>query len=400
MPSGSIRILRVATITLAIVAAVVFGNRSRTAFAGSEVLLRRGNVFPRPASLEPNIRFWVDVFSAYGERDFIIHDRDNLWRIYQVLHLPGEGAPGRGEVESIQDYLKNKYTGILNRLASGQPPADYEEQQVANLFKGEPTAAYALAAQNLRVQQGMREQFRDGLLRARYYRPTMERIFRAAGVPTELITLAEVESGFYNRARSSAGAVGIWQFTRGTGKQFMRISRYHDDRFDPTAETEAAAELLRSNYLTFGNWPLAITAYNYGTAGMVHASDEYGGDYARILRDYSGPHFGFASKNYYAEFLAALQVHEYEDVYFPGLKYAETPTPSPARTDFAPPHRTRHTSIRHVVHHHHLRHRREVASLHRSHSPRHHRHTTATARTSHHHQKETLADERADESDS
>ncbi|HKV54982.1 MAG TPA: lytic transglycosylase domain-containing protein, partial [Candidatus Binataceae bacterium] len=346
-------------------------SRSLAASLAPSTVSATGFPFPRPASIEPNIKFWVDVFSAYSERDFLIHDRDCVWRIYQVLHLPGEGAPGRGEIDSVNDYLKTKFSGILNRLASGQAPADYEERQVAALFKGEPLSAYALAAQNLRVQQGMREEFREGLLRSRYYRSTMERIFSDADLPPELVTLAEVESGFYNRARSDAGAVGIWQFTRGTGRQFMRITRYHDDRLDPTTETEAAAKLLRSNYLTFGNWPLAITAYNYGTAGMEQAAEQYQSDYGRILRSYDGPHFGFASKNYYPEFLAALQIHRYENVYFPDIEYAEAPPPPVVRTDFTPPRR-HHSRIHRVAYHHsHRSHRHRM--VHRV--SYHHRHT-------------------------
>lgn len=315
--------------------------------------------FPRPAAIESNVQFWVDVFSSYSEHDFIIHDRDQVWRIYQVMHLPGEGTPSRGDTEAIGDYLKVKYANILNRLAAGQPPANYEERHVADLFKGEPLSAYALAAQNLRVQQGTRERFEEGLLRSRYYRPTMERIFRTAGLPPELVTLAEIESGFYSRAKSGAGAVGIWQFTRGTGREYMRITRYHDDRLNPTTETLAAAELLRANYATLGNWPLAITAYNYGAGGMATASSEYHGDYERIVRNYSGSRFGFASKNYYPEFLAALQIHQYEDQYFPNLKYEETLTPPAVKTDFAPRRRlTRHAaSARHAAAHrsHHAR---------------------------------------------
>jgi len=319
--------------------------------------------FPRPASIEPNVQFWVDTFTAYSERDFIVHDRDQVWRVYQVLHLPGEGSPTRNEAEAINNYLKAKYTTILKKLASGQPPANYEERHVAELYKGEPISAFAVAVQNVRIQQGMREEFRAGLLRSRYYWSSMERIFEAAGLPPELVTLAEVESGFYSRAKSGAGAVGIWQFTRPTGKQFMRITRYHDDRLNPSTETEAAAKLLRSNYLTFQSWPLAITAYNYGTGGMAQAAEQYNGDYSRIFENYNGAHFGFASKNYYAEFLAALQVHQYEDKYFPDLKYAEAPTPPPVRTDFAPRHLARrggHSgTVYHVAtHRHHPSHRR------------------------------------------
>jgi membrane-bound lytic murein transglycosylase D len=323
-------------------------------FASAEVL------FPRPPSIEPNVKFWVDVFSAYGEQDFIIHDRDQIWRIYQVLHLPAESTLDRSEVDAVNDYLKSKFGNMLNRLAAGQAPADYEERQVAALFKGEPLSAYAAAAQNLRVQQGMRERFREGLLRSRYYRSTMQRIFTDAGLPPDLLALAEVESGFYSQARSSAGAVGIWQFTRGTGRQFMRITRYHDDRLNPTTETEAAADLLRSNYLTFGNWPLAITAYDYGTAGMAEAAQQYAGDFVRIQRSYDGPHFGFASKNYYAEFLAALQVDRFQDTYFPDLRYDQAPPPPPIRTDFARPRIARRTRVVHraVYHHRQRLHRR------------------------------------------
>jgi peptidoglycan lytic transglycosylase D len=241
------------------------------------------------------------------------------------------------------------------------------------LFKGEPPSAYALAAQNLRVQEGMREEFREGLLRSRYYRSTMERIFTDAGLPPELVALAEIESGFYSRARSNAGAVGIWQFTRGTGQQFMRITRYHDDRLDPTTETQAAASLLRSNYLTLGSWPLAITAYNYGTSGMMQAAGEYADNYARIFSDYSGPHFGFASKNYYAEFLAALQINQFENAYFPDLRYDEAPPPPPVQTDFAPPRITHRRLLRHAAYHrrHRSHHRRRmVASTARSAKPR------------------------------
>jgi membrane-bound lytic murein transglycosylase D len=320
--------------------------------------------FPRPASIEPNVKFWVDVFATYSERDFILVDRDKIWRVYQILHLPGDGAPTRSEVDEINDYLKIKFANILNRLAAGQPPADYEERQVAALFKGEPLSAYGAAVQNLRVQEGMREQFREGLLRSRYYRTTMERIFSGAGLPPELVVLAEVESGFYNRARSNAGAVGIWQFTRGTGRQFMRITRYHDDRLDPATETEAAAKLLRSNYLTFGSWPLAITAYDYGTAGTAEAADLYAGDYERMVRNYDGPHFGFASKNYYAEFLAALQIDRFEDSYFPDIRYDEAPLPPPVHTDFAPPRMLHRRLLRRAAYHHRHRHRhRRVMAL-------------------------------------
>ncbi|MGH7907572.1 MAG: lytic transglycosylase domain-containing protein [Candidatus Binataceae bacterium] len=305
-------------------------------------------LFPQPAALKPNVQFWVNVFTEYSYRDFIIHDRTDVSRVYEVLHLPGSGVPSRSEVEWTNAYLKAKYTDILTRLGEGKPPADYEERAVAAMFHGQPPSAYADAVRNLRVQQGLRERFREGLLRSRYYRPTMERIFRATGIPVELVSLAEIESGFFPAARSGAGAVGIWQFTRATGRQYMRITRYHDDRLNPVRETEAAAQLLRRNYEVLGSWPLAITAYDYGTGGMARAADAYAHDYAEIFKNYDGPRFGFAAKNYYSEFLAALQVHEHEDKYFPGIDYDYAPPPVTPSTEIR-----RVSYVRHRVRHHH-----------------------------------------------
>ncbi len=337
---------------------VLFGHSAR---AANELR----TPFPRPAELEPNVDFWINVFSSWGYRDFVIHDRDKVWRVYQVMHLPGDGVPTREEVEWMNTYLKTKYGDVLNRLATGQQPIGWDEQQVAKLFKGEPPSAYAVAAQNLRVQEGLREPFRETLLRSRYYRPAMERAFVSAGLPPELVALASVESGFSARAHSSAGAVGIWQFTRSTGREFMRITRYRDDRLDPTRSTEAAARLLQNNYQALGSWPLAITAYDYGTGGMEQAASEYGSDFVRILKNYNGPHFGFATKNYYAEFLAAVQLQEFQDKYFPGIQYEEAPPP---------PHSS--PILRRIVHH--FRHR----AHHRTHLKRvdYHPHATTARR--------------------
>lgn len=344
MADGEVTAREIArAVALPFVVALLIAVAQVSAWAGSEV------AFPRPAEVEPNVEFWVKVFTQYSYRDFVVHDRDDVTRIYQVMHLPGDGVPSGADVEWTNAYLKAKYTDILNRLAGGAPPSSFEEQQVAALFHHASPSTYALAAQNLRVQQGLRERFREGLLRSRYYRPTMERIFRDAGLPVELVTLAEVESGFYPGARSSAGAVGIWQFTRSTGRQYLRINSRYDERLNPTRETEAAAQLLRYNYDVLGDWPLAITAYNYGTEGMARAAQIYDRDYSRIFKNFDGPHFGFASKNYYSEFLAAVQIYRHEDQYFPGIEYESVdPPPQPSAV-------LRRAHIRHASYRHHTR---------------------------------------------
>jgi membrane-bound lytic murein transglycosylase D len=348
----------------AAVALMLCGLFAATARAGSEITILKSSVdhspFPRPAALEPNINFWVNAFTYWSERDFVIHDRDDVSLIYQKFHMPGEGPPTGEEVEWANAYLKAKYGDILNRLATGQQPIGWEEQHVAAMFKGQPPSAYGRAAQNLRVQQGLSEPFHDSLLLSRYYRPRMEQVFVRAGLPPELVALASVESGFSARARSSAGALGIWQFTRSTGREFLRITRYRDDRLDPVRSTQAAAELLQSNYQALGTWPLAITAYNYGTGGTERAAAEFASDYMKIIQNYNGAHFGFAVKNYYAEFLAADQVHRYEDKYFPGIENEEAPPP---------PTSSPILHLRRIIHHfrarHHHAHLRQVSDSHR-----------------------------------
>jgi membrane-bound lytic murein transglycosylase D len=277
--------------------------------------------FPRPKAIEPNVEFWVNVFARHSWRDFILIDRRDVTRVYQVHRLPGDGMPSGSEVTWANSYLRAKWTRILENLAAGREPMTDDERLAAAMFKEHPRSELREAVANLRVQQGLRERFREGLIRSRQYRGTMEGIFRAAGLPPELVILAQVESGFHPRAKSHAGAVGIWQFTKGTGKRYMKISRARDDRLNPVRATKAAAQHLRENYDRLGNWPLAITAYNYGVGGTLRAAALYDYDYEKVVERYEGPRFGFAVRNYYAEFLAALEVHRAEDSYFPELKY-------------------------------------------------------------------------------
>lgn len=277
-------------------------------------------LFPRPKAIAPNVQFWTKVFTRYSDRDFIIHDRDDISRVYEVFHLPGTGPPSQGDISWANQYLKAKYAGILTRLAAGARPGDYEAAAVARLFAPELHPDYAAAAQNLRVQEGMREEFRASLVRAHHYLPPIERILDAFGLPAGLALLPTVESGFRIHARSKAGAVGLWQFTLDTGRQYMKIGRWRDDRLNPIRSTEAAARLLAHNHELLGSWPLAITAYDYGTGGMMEAVEATnGGGLSQILRSYDAPRFGFATRNYYAEFLAALQIWQHREKYFPGI---------------------------------------------------------------------------------
>ncbi|MGH7934615.1 MAG: LysM peptidoglycan-binding domain-containing protein [Candidatus Binataceae bacterium] len=163
------------------------------------------------------------------------------------------------------------------------------------------------------------------MTRSARYRPMMERIFQKYDLPKELVMLAAVESEFNPKARSTAGAVGIWQFMRSTGRDYDLVVRHHDYRYDPRRSTEAAARLLRANHERFPSWPLAITAYDYGAGAMAHAATVHDGNYLRILRHHDDPNFGFAVENYYSEFLATLEIYRHSSRYFPALGRPKAP---------------------------------------------------------------------------
>src|SRR5690606_36019703 len=114
-----------------------------------------------------------------------------------------------------------------------------------------------------------------------------------------------------------------------------------DDRMDPFRSTQAAAQLLQANYRLLGSWPLALTAYNHGAAGMRRARDAVGtDDIVQIVRKHSSPTFGFASRNFYVSFLAALEIDSDPEKYFgkvelmPEARFHEVamPTSAPVAT--------------------------------------------------------------------
>src|SRR5205814_352921 len=135
--------------------------------------------------------------------------------------------------------------------------------------------------------------------------------------PGELVRLALIESCFNLRAYSKVGAAGIWQFMPKTGRLFMRVDNLVDERRDPISSTRAAARFLTRVHDRLDTWPLTITAYNHGPEGVARAVSEVGTtDIASIVRDYHGKAFGFASRNFYVEFLAALDVERDFKTYF------------------------------------------------------------------------------------
>lgn len=279
--------------------------------------------FPIPSGMEGHVAFWESIFTVYSTNQIVIHDSDHAQRIYSVLQVDPE-APGKHVRSQVRQECR-RIRGLLQQLARNPDPARLsgEDERIRALFGEHPKPNdFKRAATRIRIQSGMRETFQAGLERSGRYLEDMKRILRQENVPEDLVYLPHVESSFNPLARSKAGAAGIWQFTYGTGKRVLSIRPQSDERRDPLASTRAAARLLRSNYDILKTWPLAVTAYNHGPAGVRRAVRVAGSrDLGRIVRTYRSRRFGFASKNFYAEFLAARRIALEAEAYFPGLFY-------------------------------------------------------------------------------
>jgi membrane-bound lytic murein transglycosylase D len=271
--------------------------------------------------LENRIEFWKKVYTQYGMDDVIIHDRIHVNLIYDVA--------AKGDQDSKITLVQQALDEIRNNLATPENLSTYAMQiRDAVMANGVPLTDAALADlhNNVHTQLGIKERFRDGVIRSGRYVEAFQQIFEKQGIPTEIALLPFVESSFENRALSNAGAAGIWQFTRGTGRLYLAVNKRVDERLDPAKATRAAARLLMDNYNALGSWPLAITAYNHGRGGMLHAQTEIGSsDITKVIAEYKGPLFGYASMNFYSEFLAAIDVYDNYEQYF-GQLTLDTPS--------------------------------------------------------------------------
>ena len=276
--------------------------------------------FPLPAELEPDVEFWLSIFSEVGTDEGVLHDNRDLSVVYERVPMPA--SAGRRERNRRIGIRRKYYQAILKTLASGKREGlTAEEQRVFDLWPADVSdETLSAAGRRIRFQRGLSDRFAAGLRRSGQWRAHVNDTFARHGVPIELAALPHVESSYNPGARSHVGASGIWQFTRSTGRRYMQVDHVLDERNDPYLATEAAAKLLAYNYSITGNWPMAITAYNHGLASVRRAMRKFGEHaYADILRKYDGRAFGFASRNFYVAFLAAKEIDQNPDKYFPGI---------------------------------------------------------------------------------
>lgn len=339
------------------------------------------SAIPRPPELARDVQFWIRVYSEIPTTAGFMHDERNLGVVYETLRFPPDTQSK--DRQAAVDAARERHIAMLKRLAAAVggdqlppgpmgevadpaaanlPPAanspaasaadaarsaalaglTAEERRVLQMWGPQVTAARLLdATRGVRFQLGQADRFREGLIRSGSWETHIAQSFANLGLPPELAALPHVESSFNPAAYSKVGAAGLWQFMRETGRRYMRVDdEVVDERLDPFRSTEAAAQLLAYNYRVLGTWPLALTAYNHGAAGMRRAAEQVGTtDFVTINRTYSSRTFGFASRNFYPSFLAALTIDQNPEKYFgaieraPELRFHEIEMPAYARID-------------------------------------------------------------------
>ncbi len=296
---------------IALVGAVAYGQSSRPSPAPAPL-------FPVPAQLQTRVAFWERIFSTYAERITILHDRENPGLILDILDFQSARIqrlfPSFTR-EQVTAFYVQRYQQAFSRFRSlGKGALRYGaiEARLLSVYGKAPGGRAALfwGHPQVHAQKGLSGTFRQAAQRAQPFLPLMEKIFRKKGLPPILTRLPFVESMFQGEALSSVGALGVWQFMKSTAKQYMIVNHFIDERRSPIKATHAAAMLLSENYEVFHSWPLALTAYNFGRGNLEKAVKKlHTHDFIQILERNDMRAFGFAGKNFYAEFIAACRVY-------------------------------------------------------------------------------------------
>ncbi len=288
--------------------------------------------FQVPSGMEPRVQFWKDIYTKFTSSQGVLHDSRYIHLVYETVDfaeinaIPGLTAREREKKRrNLVDGRKKEIAERLKRLheyKDGSTLTGEDKRYWDMLASIDEPMKFLEAGKRgrLRFQLGQRDIFANGIFQSGRYLRQMEEIFRQEGLPIELTRMPFVESSFNLRARSRVGASGIWQFMRSTARQYMRMDSSADERNDPLRATRAAAAKLRGNYTLLQSWPLAVTAYNHGPSGVKRLTQKMGTNDIVELTDVRKGRFGFASANFFASFLAALEVEREASKHFGELE--------------------------------------------------------------------------------
>ncbi len=291
-----------------------------------------------------NVRFWFLIYTKLESTHVAIHDRSNLSIIYRVLDFSALKRKGlhSNTLYVLQQKLSRERLDevrlSLDLLIKDPHNMNPESREIFRSIRNggmdlpsdrqDRSALFQKLRDNIRIQTGQKDFIEAGLRRSIPYQKFLRSHFEARELPAELAVIPFLESSFNPRAHSKVSALGIWQFMPLIGSYFLpkRTSNI-DYRSNVGLSSVAAANLLKDNHRIMKKWDLTVTSYNSGTKHLLKSRRELASlpdvDLEDIIKHSSSGAFGFASKNFYAEFLALAHVMAYEDDLFPGIHQSE-----------------------------------------------------------------------------
>lgn len=289
--------------------------------------------FAVPKGLEVNVKFWIDIYSKYTSDQGVLHDSENIDLIYEELDFTAISS--RSDINGYQKEAlkvkkvkeaKKRVIAMLEKLQKVDTPEklNLAERKVFEYFAkidGKNKFRDAAQKSRLRFQLGQKDRIIQGIYFSGRYIEEFEKIFKEAGLPIELSRLPFVESSYNVLARSKVGASGLWQIMPYTMKGFMKRQASIDLRNHPIEATKLAAKLLKINYKMLQSWPLALTGYNHGPSGVLRITKKYKTrDIGELVTQ---KRFGFASRNFYASYLAVLEVTNHAPKYLGTVSWSK-----------------------------------------------------------------------------
>lgn len=277
------------TFILVLLIGVLFSVQSFSLVRPWTSSLTEKTKFSASDDLEDRVDFWVKIYSQYSTTQGVFHLVDKpsvvLGEIDLTPIVKSKQLSNAQKVKLIKKEVQEKKNYLISKYGVKNP-------------------------KRVRLQMGLRDRMRKALFLSGKYIEEMEEIFENEGLPKELTRLVYVESSFNVNAQSKVGASGLWQIMPSVAREKGYISKNADKRNHPFRATKLAAKILKHNHKNLNSWPLAITAYNHGLAGVKRMTKLNGTkkierlvESKKVTRTW-----GFASKNFYACFLAVLEV--------------------------------------------------------------------------------------------
>ncbi len=259
--------------------------------------------FKVPKGLESRVEFWKKIYTEYSTNQGVIHNAENIGEVYKKVDF--------GDI-------------IASNLTRHQIEKE-KQKRVDSLKKIVLLEKPNLSMSDLRFQLGQKDRIETAIFLSGRYIEDFEDIFRQNQLPIQLVRLVFVESSFNVLARSKVGASGLWQIMPSNARPHRMITPLVDKRNHPIEATKLAAKILRSNYGMLEDWSLAVTGYNHGPTGVAKMVKKYKTrNLGELIENVnSRKSFGFASRNFYASFLAILDVESHADKYFKDIKWSK-----------------------------------------------------------------------------